>query len=61
MADQNLANYTAANQTEIYNGIIANLSGKIFYMQSLLRQIENMTYALVDLQFTDMLAFSANY
>ena len=61
MADQNLANYTAANQTDVYDGIIANLSGKVFYLHSLLRQIETITYALVDLQFADMLAFSANY
>jgi len=61
MADQNLANYTAANQTEVYDDIIANLSGKLFYMQSLLQQIESITYSLVDLQFTDMLAFSTNY
>jgi len=29
-------------------------------MQSLKQQMENMTYALVDLQFADMLAFSTN-
>lgn len=57
-ADLNYNNYVAKNQTNIYQQIVNNISAKVFYLQSVDNQLENIVYNIADFVYLDMLTYS---
>lgn len=57
-ADQNKNSYVTKNQTATYNQIVTNVSAKVFYLQSVVNQLERLVYDITDNVYLDLLIYS---